>query len=67
MMGHRDKLKTGMEYDVIFARKMYCYLQNIPSLVRYVKRSINKRTRAESKEQVKKIMQTSDEYYGLKE
>lgn len=37
MMGHKDKLKTGMEYDVIFARKKYCYLCNRPDNVKFVK------------------------------
>ena len=37
MMGHKDKLKSGMEYDVIFARRIYCYLVNNNKLVKYVK------------------------------
>ena len=45
MMGHRDKLKSGLEYDVIFARKIYCYLQNNPKMVKFAKNQINRRDR----------------------
>ena len=52
MMQHKDKLKSGLEYDVIFYRKMYCYLKNNHSLIKFVKNKINKRNRFKSKIQL---------------
>ena len=49
MMGHKDRLKTGMEYDVIFARKIYCYLFNNSKLKRFAKNAINRRARRKAK------------------
>ncbi len=49
MMGHKDRLISGMEYDVIFARRIYCYLVNNSKLTRYVKKSINRRDRKKAK------------------
>lgn len=49
MMGIKQQLKTGAEYDVVYARKTYCYLQNHPSIVKSVKRSMAKCRRKESK------------------
>jgi len=53
MMGHRDRLKTGMEYDVIFARRIYCYLFNNSKLKRFVKNAINRRNRRKAKLELK--------------
>jgi hypothetical protein len=55
MMGHKDKLKTGMEVDVIYARKWYCYLINNTKLIRFVKKSINRRNRRKSKLELQKF------------
>jgi len=49
MMGHKDRLKTGMEYDVVFARKIYCYLFNNSKLKRFAKNAINRRARRKAK------------------
>ncbi len=38
-------LKSGLEQDVVYARKIYCYLSNRPKIVKFVKRLINKRRR----------------------
>jgi len=56
MMGHKDKLKSGMEFDVIFARKIYCYLKNNYKLIKYVKKSINRRNRQNSRLEINKIL-----------
>ena len=48
-MGHKDRLKIGMEYDVIFARKIYCYLFNNSKLKRFAKNAINRRARRKAK------------------
>lgn len=52
-MGHKDSLKSGMEYDVIFARKIYCYLINNSKLKRFVKNAINRRNRKKAKLELK--------------
>ena len=45
MMGHKEPLKKGYEYDLIYAKKHYCYLQNNNKQVRFIKRSMRKRLR----------------------
>ena len=52
MMQHKNKLKDGLEYDVIFYRKMYCYLKNNHSLIKFAKNKINRRNRFNSKLQI---------------
>lgn len=37
--------KNCFEQDVVYARKFYKYLKNNPSLVKFVKRQMNKRFR----------------------
>ena len=37
--------KNGFEQDVVYGRKVYKYLKNNPSLVKFVKRQLNKRFR----------------------
>lgn len=54
MMAHRDKLKTGLEVDVIYARKIYCYLSNNTKLVKFAKNAINRRSRYEARLSLKK-------------
>ena len=41
----RLPLKSGLEQDVVDARKFYCYLKNRPKTVKFAKRSINRRRR----------------------
>jgi hypothetical protein len=41
----RLPLKTGLEQDVVYGRKLYCYLKNRPKNVSFAKRSINRRRR----------------------
>ena len=48
-MGIKQKLKTGLEVDVIYNRRMYCYLCNNPKLVRYAKKQLSRRRRRERK------------------
>lgn len=54
MMGHKEKLKSGLELDVIYQKQILCYLKNYPGIVRYVKRSMNKRTRQKAKKDLHK-------------
>jgi hypothetical protein len=44
-MGRKQKLVDGLEEDVIYARKIYKYLKNRPSIVKWAKRRMNKRMR----------------------
>lgn len=53
-MGHKEKLKSGLELDVIYQKHILCYLKNYPGIVRYVKRSMNKRTRQKAKKDLHK-------------
>ena len=50
MMGTRQKLKTGDEVDVLFARKWYCYLKRAGVSSR-IKKAMRKRRRAELKKE----------------
>lgn len=53
MMGRKQKLIDGLEEDVIYARKIYCYLKNRSSIVKWAKRKLNKRWRREGKKEVR--------------
>lgn len=55
MMGRKQKLKTGLEVDVICARHIYCYLHNRPKTVKWTKRQLNKRYRRDNKPQFDNI------------
>lgn len=52
MMGNKQKLKKGDEYDVIYAKKKYCYLVNNNKLVRHIKRRLRKRKRIEENKKI---------------
>lgn len=54
MMGHREKLKNGSEFDAFnrYARKLYCYLHNTKALGK-IKRQFWHRHRAEVKQALK--------------
>jgi len=45
--GRKQKLKTSTEEDVLYNRKLYCYLINRPVNVRLAKRAMNRRKRKE--------------------
>ena len=57
MMGNKQKLKSGIEYDVIYDRGLYCYLVNRPHLIKWTKRQLSKRRRREAKQTLKKEVQ----------
>lgn len=49
MMGHREKLKGGNEYDALTkARKRYKYLEK-PGVSHWVKKHFSRRVRKEAK------------------
>lgn len=52
-MGHKDKLKGGLEFDVLYGRKIYCYLKNNSKLKRYAKNRINRRNRYIARNKIK--------------
>ena len=53
-MGHRDKLNSGLEYDVVFkwGRRYLCYLHNNSKLKSYAKNQINRRSRYSAKKNI---------------
>lgn len=53
MKGRKQRLTSGDEYDVIYARRMYCYLTNRPKNVSDVKRRLNKRERRDCKQSIR--------------
>jgi len=59
MMGHKEKLKSGLEFDVIFEKHILCYLKNRPGVVRFAKRSMNKRIRQKAKIELDKSNELS--------
>ena len=58
-MGHKDKLKSGLEWDAIskWGRRFLCYLNNNSKLKSFAKNQINRRNRYQNKKQNKKYIQ----------
>lgn len=73
MMGHKSFfVRNSTEEDAIYARHWYCYLKNIPSVVKFCKRQINKRERKYYNEEMKNeaIEEENDseiKYYSIYE
>ncbi|MCH8517481.1 MAG: hypothetical protein LAT68_14240 [Cyclobacteriaceae bacterium] len=57
MMGTRQELKHGDEWDVVYARHVYCYLRNRPSTVRDAKRRLRRRRRHEARKELRCVGQ----------
>jgi hypothetical protein len=53
MMGRRQKLNGGAEWDALYGRGIYCYLSRA-GVLRYIKRGMNKRERRMGKMECKK-------------
>jgi len=51
-MGRKQKLIQAAEFDLLFAKEWYCYLNNHIAGVRKIKRNMNKRLRRELKKQL---------------
>jgi hypothetical protein len=49
-------IKSGLEANVVYARHDYKNLKNVPSLVKFAKRQMNKRERKTHKEETKSII-----------
>lgn len=49
MMGRKQILKQGYEFDYVYARGVFCYLVNNAKLKKYIKKGLNKRYRQENK------------------
>jgi hypothetical protein len=47
----KPRVKPGLEADAVYARGEYKYLVNLPRLVKWAKRQINKRFRREGKKE----------------
>jgi hypothetical protein len=56
MMGRKQKLVDGSEYDLLFAKNRYCYLQNHNTGVKKIKRKMNKRFRRDLKLETDRII-----------
>ena len=48
MMGHREKMVCGDEFDVVYARRWYCCLQK-PGVCRSIKRKLSRRARQQAR------------------
>jgi len=48
MMGRKTKLKDGDEWDLLFSRKWYCYLQH-SGVAHAIKKRMNRRERRADK------------------
>lgn len=49
----KPRVKPGLEADVVYARGEYKYLANLPRLVKWAKRKMNKRFRREGKKEAR--------------
>ena len=49
--GRKQQLKTGAEYDLIYAKHLYCFLKN-GKAVRKLKKQMNRRWRRELNEEM---------------
>lgn len=47
----KQKLKMGGEYDLLYGRRFYCYLQR-SGVAKFIKRTLSRRRRIESKKEV---------------
>ena len=52
MMGHKGTCKSGDDYDLLYAKNLYCYLQNNNKKVRYIKNRMIRRMRRQGKKEV---------------
>jgi hypothetical protein len=55
MMGHKDRLKDGYEYDLVWSKKYHCYMKNISGIAKYIKNKINRRSRREAKKELREL------------
>ncbi len=54
MMGHRDKLKDGDEYDAVTSFRRF--LLWLPGRRRWIKNKINRRARREAKREMRDVI-----------
>lgn len=54
MMGHRERLKGGAEWDLLYGRKIYCYL-NRPRVCHNLKKGFNRRIRRQLRMKLKQM------------
>ena len=57
MMGHRERLIGGAEYDVFYDRRWYCYTRR-PGVCKKIKVKFNRRIRRNVKREL-------NEYYEI--
>lgn len=54
MMGHRERLKGGAEWDLLYGRKYYCYL-NRSRVCHNLKKGINRRIRRQLRMKLRQL------------
>ena len=52
MMGHKDRLTDGYEWDLLYGKQYYCYMHNISGIAKYIKNKINRRDRYKAKREL---------------
>lgn len=52
-MSRKQKLKSGIEYDLVFGKQFYSYLQK-SKICKWIKRRLNKRFRQDCKKDLQK-------------
>ena len=55
MMGHKDRLIDGYEYDLVYGKQYYCYMSNISGISKYIKNKINRRDRRNAKKDLREL------------
>ena len=53
-MNKKGVLKSGLHYDAIYGRDIYCYVKNNSSIVRYAKNQLCRSLRREGKEYIRR-------------
>jgi hypothetical protein len=53
MMGHKDRLIDGYEWDLLYGKQYHCYMSNISGIAKYIKNKINRRDRHKAKKELR--------------
>jgi hypothetical protein len=55
MMGHKDRLIDGYEWDLLYGKQYYCYMHNVKGISKYIKNKINRRDRRKAKKELREL------------
>ncbi len=53
-MNKKGILKSSLEFDAIYGKRIYCYIHNDNKIVRYAKTRLRRRLRREGKEYIRR-------------